>query len=331
MESGFTMSTDITMSNEANGTTKIDTAMSQSQILQPDSRILHRRDFLKQAATLGGVALALSNLRLNALAADPAATAPAPKNPAPTKAKSPVVGPQGKLTPKTETTNKVISSATAGKKVASQHPVQPYNADEAIVAKTFPNLSTVDGLSPNQLNQHIELYTGYVKKINEIETQIASASPESLNLANATYSGFRELHHEQTYALNAVVLHEYYFENLGGALKPPTDTEMFHTIISKEFGSWESYISQLKAVGKLARGWAITGYNMRDHRIHNYALDLHNQNVPMQVIPLVVLDVYEHAYMIDFGTRRAAYLDAFFRNINWQVADARLKTMMFHA
>jgi superoxide dismutase, Fe-Mn family len=329
MESGLTMETGINTSDE---TTKTDAAMLESPILQPDSRILHRRDFLKQAATLGGVALALSNLRLNALAADPATTATAPKNPAPIKAKSPVVGPQGKLPPKTETASKAISSTTASsKKAPAQHPVQPYNPDESIVAKTFPNLSTVDGLSPNQLNQHIELYTGYVKKINEIETQISAAPAESLSLANPTYSGFRELHHEQTYALNAVVLHEYYFENLGGALRPPTDTEMFHTIISKEFGSWESYISQLKAVGKLARGWAITGYNMRDHRIHNYALDLHNQNVPMQVIPLVVLDVYEHAYMIDFGTHRAAYLDAFFRNINWQVADARLKTMMFHA
>lgn len=261
---------------------------------EPDR--MPRREFLKRAAAVGGTALALSGLRLGESV--DAKTPPA-----------------------------VTPSASS----KSSHPTRPYNPQARIEARTFPNLATVDGISQNQLNQHLELYNGYVKKINDIETQIENAAPEMLAQANTAYSPFRELHHEQTYVLNGVILHEYYFENLGGTLNLPTDTEMLYSVITREFGSWEGYLDQLRAVAKSARGWAITGYNMRDRRVHNYALDLHDQNVPVNVIPIVVLDVYEHAYMIDFGTRRPAYLQAFLRNVNWLVADSRLKTMMFHA
>ncbi len=264
-----------------------------------------RREFLKKAAALGGSALALSQLRLTANAAE--------------KAKTPVAKPE----------HKAKGLTMGGKKVPGDHPVHAYNAQEQVAAKTFPNLTTVEGISQNQLSQHMELYNAYVKKTNEIQSQIMAMTPE-LDKMNPTYSPYRELHVEQSYALNGVILHEYYFENLGNAHKKPTETEMLHKLISQEFGSWENYANHLLALGKSMRGWAITGYNMRDHRIHNYGLDLHNQLAPVNVIPLLVLDVYEHAYMIDFGTKRPAYLDAFMRNVNWDVVDQRLKTMILH-
>jgi Fe-Mn family superoxide dismutase len=259
-----------------------------------------RREFLKKAAALGGTALALSQLRMTAEAAAPAK----PATPA-------------------------AKGKEAGKAIPVDHPKHGYDAQEQIQARTFPSLSTVEGISQNQLNEHIGLYNGYVKKINEIQGLIMGTTPD-LEKMNATYSPYRELHVEQTYALNGVILHEYYFENLGGAKKKPTETEMVHKLFSQEFGSWDNYVTHLTAVGKSMRGWAMTGYNMRDHRIHNYGLDLHNQWVPVHVIPLLVLDVYEHAYMIDFGTKRGAYLDAFMRNVNWEVVDQRLKTMILH-
>jgi Fe-Mn family superoxide dismutase len=281
--------------------------MSEWNEQAPDTiQPMARREFLKMAAAVGGTALALSQWRIPAQAAERAKRL----------VKAPEIAAEGmhKMAPA----------------IAGQHPMHAYDAAEAIQAKTFANLASVEGISQNQLNQHLELYKGYVSKINDIEKQISAASAEALSGANPTYSPFRELNLEQTYALNGVILHEYYFENLGGSPKPATDTEHLHKTLTQEFGSWENYIAQLTAVGKGARGWAITGYNMRDHRIHNYGLDLHNQGVPMGVIPIVVLDVYEHAYMIDFGTKRPAYLEAFFRNVNWQVADARLKTMLMH-
>jgi len=269
-------------------------------------RPLARREFLKKAAALGGTALALSQLRLSANAAVKTTTTGGAK------------GEAGKgLT------------GSNGKPVPSTHPMHGYEKAATIQAMTFPHLSTVEGISQNQLSQHLELYNGYVKKINDIESQISAMTPD-LEKMNPTYSPFRELHVEQTYALNGVILHEAYFEALKGQSKPATETELVHKIFTEEFGSWDNYIHHLTAVGKSARGWALTGYNMRDHRIHNYGLDTHNQFVPVGVIPLVVLDVYEHAYMIDFGTKRAAYLEAFMKNVDWTVVDNRLKTMMLH-
>jgi Fe-Mn family superoxide dismutase len=271
------------------------TQSSDNGSSQPEKQI-DRREFLKMAAAVGGSALALSQFRLSANAAQPA---------------------------------KKMAKPTPKGKMPQNHPMHPYDAKETIQAKTFENLSTVEGISQNQLEQHLGLYKGYVVKINDIESQIQAMQPD-LEKMNATYSPYRELHAEQTYALNGVILHEYYFENLGGALKKATETQMVHKIFTQEFGTWNNYVNHLLAVGKSSRGWALTGYNMRDHRVHNYALDLHNQGVPVNVIPLLVLDVYEHAYMIDFGTKRPAYLEAFMNNVNWAVVDERLKTMILH-
>lgn len=257
---------------------------------------LARRDFLKMAAAVGGSALALSQMRQDAHAGEALTTS---------RAASSVLAPQ-------------------------KHPVRPYSPDAQIEARTFDNLSTVEGLSESQLTQHLGLYKGYVARINEIERLIRESDPE-LAKVNITYAPFRELHVEQSFALNGVILHEYYFENLGGERLAATQTEMFHPLVVKQFGSWDNYVNHVMALGRGMRGWVMTGYNMRDGKIHNYGLDQHNQWVPVNVIPLMVLDVYEHAYMIDFGTRRPAYLDVFMQNVNWRVVDARLKTMMFHA
>lgn len=265
-----------------------------------------RREFLKKAAALGGTAFALSQLRLTAGAAEKAKSVILPAKAAPAKA----------LT-------------SNGKPIPSTHPIHGYNATETIQTMTFPNLATVEGISQNQLNQHIEAYNGYVKKANDIQGQINAMTPE-LDKMNGTYSPFRELHVEQTYALNGSILHEAYFENIGGKKVAATETELVHKLFSEEFGSWDNYMLHLMALGKSMRGWVITGYNMRDHRIHNYGLDMHNQWVPVNVIPLLVLDVYEHSYMIDFGFKRGPYLDAFVRNLDWSVVDQRLKTMILH-
>jgi len=256
---------------------------------------LHRRDFLKMAAAVGGTALTLNALSF----ADKV------------------------------TTTTTVSTKARQSTVPANHPQHVYDPTETIQAKAFPNLSTVEGISQNQLNQHLELYNGYVKKINDIQSQIAASVPD-IEKMNPTYSPYRALHVEQSYALNGVVLHEAYFESLGGERLRAEQCETLQRVITAEFGNWDNYQKHLAAVAKSARGWAVTAYNMRDHRVHNYGLDLHNQTVPMYVMPLLVLDVYEHAYMIDFGTRRAAYLDQFFQNVNWQIVENRLNTMILH-
>ncbi|MEB3206801.1 MAG: Fe-Mn family superoxide dismutase [Vampirovibrionales bacterium] len=202
----------------------------------------------------------------------------------------------------------------------------------AITLKTFEErFARIDGLSSNQLQQHYKLYEGYVKKLNAISAQISALTPEQLGDANGTFHPYRELLVEQTFALNGVVLHELYFSNLGvsqNASKTPSG--VLKNMLSKQFGSFETYMAHLMATGKSARGWAITGLNLRDGQIHNYGLDAHHLGMPAYVMPLLVLDVYEHAYLIDFGTNRAAYLDVFTRNLDWGVVEQRLAHVGHH-
>lgn len=179
---------------------------------------------------------------------------------------------------------------------------------------------TLEGISDKQISQHRDiLYAGYVNKLNEIEERLKTAD---ITKANQAFSDFRALKVEETFALNGVVLHELYFENLG--VKSAKPTGKLSDLLAREFGSFDRWIENLKACGMAARGWVILGLSTYDGKLHNYCLDAHNDRVPVNVVPILVLDVYEHAYVIDFGVKRAPYLDAFVKNINWDAAAKRL-------
>ncbi|MBI3292381.1 MAG: superoxide dismutase [Elusimicrobia bacterium] len=188
--------------------------------------------------------------------------------------------------------------------------------------KKYPLEGKCEGLSDNQIQQHRDiLYVGYVNKLNEITTGLEKADRSK---ANATYSEFGELKREETFALNGTVLHEFYFENLGGkGSRPGKETT---TLLNRDFGSYEKWLEDFKACGICARGWAVLCFNFYDNKLHNYVMDTHHFHVPFFVWPLLVLDVYEHAYTIDYGVKRAPYLETFFKNINWNVVEQRLVT-----
>lgn len=190
----------------------------------------------------------------------------------------------------------------------------------AYEAKKFPLEGKLDGISDNQLQQHRDiLYTGYINKLNEITEKLRLADRSK---ANAVFSEFRELKAEESFALNGVILHELYFENLGGkGTSPGKDTKK---VIEREFISYEKFLEDFKACGMCARGWVIFGYSVYDGKVHNYILDTHHFHAPVRVVPVVVLDMYEHAYMIDYGVKKALYIDAFIKNIDWNVAENRL-------
>lgn len=177
---------------------------------------------------------------------------------------------------------------------------------------------SLESLSENLLSKHHSLYEGYIKKVNEIQDQLKLVDE---SYANHNYSENRDLLIELTHNLNGVILHELYFSNLVERSTSPTDS--FLEIIERDFGSWDAYIDNTKAVAKSARGWAITAYNYRDGKIHNFAIDGHNLHVPVFVRPLLVIDVWEHAYTLDYGINKPAYIDAVFDNINWPVVSTR--------
>jgi len=95
-------------------------------------------------------------------------------------------------------------------------------------------------------------------------------------------------------------------------------------VLIKNFGSIENFKQDLMATATAARGWALTCYNLDNQRIQNYLLDAHNEKVPVLVIPLLVVDTYEHAYMIDFGINRKEYLSILWDNIDWDVVEKRV-------
>ncbi|MEK7842146.1 MAG: Fe-Mn family superoxide dismutase [Deltaproteobacteria bacterium] len=179
----------------------------------------------------------------------------------------------------------------------------------------------LDGISDNQISQHRDiLYAGYVNKLNEIEEKLKTSDRSK---ANQIYSEFRALKADETFALNGVVLHELYFENLNAKSEKKPDGKLAD-MIARDFGSFEKWQEDFKACGMAARGWVILGLSPYDSKLHNYCLDTHHFNVPMCVTPVLVMDVYEHAYVIDYGVKRPPYIDAFMKNIDWSIAQKRL-------
>ncbi len=177
------------------------------------------------------------------------------------------------------------------------------------------------GLSEKQLVEHHDvLYAGYVKKTNEIRTKL-----ENVDLANvnATYSDLRELKIEETFALNGVRLHERYFDNLGGKGGAPEGN--IADLLMRDFGSYEKWAAEFMACGMVARGWVVLAYDLEEKRLMNVVCDIHNQGGVWGQIPLLVLDVYEHSYFIDYATGRKKYLESFMQNIDWSVPNVQIE------
>lgn len=181
------------------------------------------------------------------------------------------------------------------------------------------------GLSERQLSEHHDvLYAGYVKKIAEIEEKLKNVD---LSSANGTYSDLRELKMEETFALNGVKLHEGYFDNLipnGNPSTPLGANNQIFDLIIRDFGSYEAWEKEFKALGLCARGWVVLGYDLDEKKLKNVLCDSHNQGGVWNMIALMIMDVYEHAYFLDYATARKKYIDSFFDNIDWNFVNLLL-------
>lgn len=188
-----------------------------------------------------------------------------------------------------------------------------------VLKKEF-SFAGISGISEKQLSEHYLLYTGYVKRINEIWSILQNTT--NFGDPNTTYSLIRSLKLGESYALNGIKLHEMYFENMGGSRKAPYDKILL--TINKDFGSYDNFIKLLINVGLSMRGWAVLCYEPIDSKLHIYGFDAHDVGSVIKCNPILVLDVYEHAYMIDFGTNRKKYIETFINNINWEIVNTRL-------
>jgi Fe-Mn family superoxide dismutase len=191
-----------------------------------------------------------------------------------------------------------------------------YNHAEIVARELKPALYELDGISRQTIEAHYKLYQGYVAKRNEILGRLAGVD---LGTANQTYSELRELKVELTFAIGGIKNHELYFEHLGGV--GGESKGAFGELVTRDFGSVDAWRADLKATGIAGRGWAWTAYDWDERRLFNYIGDAQNTFPVWNASPLVALDVYEHAYFMDYGTDRPGYIDAFFANLDYSVVD----------
>jgi superoxide dismutase, Fe-Mn family len=177
-------------------------------------------------------------------------------------------------------------------------------------------LLELDGISRATIEAHHRLYSGYVSKRNEI---LGKLSGVDRTAANQVYSEVRALKTDLTFAIGGVKNHEVYFEHLGGAGGDPSGA--FGDLVRRDFGGVEAWREDLAATGMAARGWAWTAYDWDEQRLFNYVGDAQNTFPVWNATPLVALDVYEHAYFLDYQTDRGSYIEAFFANLDWDVVD----------
>ena len=182
----------------------------------------------------------------------------------------------------------------------------------------------LEGISEKTLEiHHDKLYVGYVKKANEINDKLTSLRNDVISgnsAGNQTYSDLRSLKDGETFAVNGVYLHEYYFDVLGGDGaydKAPNLSKA----ISDKWGSVEDFMKYFTECGMAARGWALLVWDAKAGELKQYSGDAHNQGGVWGCLPVIVLDVYEHAYFIDYGSDRKSYIADFWKNLNWEEAE----------
>lgn len=186
-----------------------------------------------------------------------------------------------------------------------------------ISARQFPYNTGI--VSRKAYDDHMTLYEGYVGKTNEV-TQVLSTNPEWA-ASNATASHYRGWKKGETYAINGVILHELYFQNLGNA-GGPVGTKA-QNIMNRNFGGVDKWKEDFIACAKAARGWCLFVYEQRTGTCRNIVLDSHEDGNIATAYPLIVLDMYEHAYFIDYGTDKEAYINRFMSNIPWGIIEKR--------
>lgn len=188
----------------------------------------------------------------------------------------------------------------------------------------FSYTDDITVINKEQFEAHIRLYEGYVNSINKIDTELMWGNPQR-DQSNTTVSYYRELKRGETFALNGVILHELYFENIGGRVEVPKQD--IRDKLDLFFGNLENWKEDFIATAKASRGWAALVFDQRSRRLRNISLDAHDLGNIAYSAPALILDMYEHAYFLQYADNKAEYIQNFMKNINWPVVGNRLEFM----
>lgn len=191
-------------------------------------------------------------------------------------------------------------------------------------AKTF-DLSDLTGISNETLEMHFKLYEGYVTNTNTLNTKLAELVKDG-GVPAEKMPEFSELTRRRGFEYNGMVLHEYYFGNMkrqGGG----DPGRKFREAVERTYPSFDIWRADFVSVGKMRGvGWAIAYLNPETGWVSNHWIDLHETNNVSGFVPLLVMDVWEHAFLLDYKpAERPKYIDAFLSNIDWNAVDSRMK------
>jgi Fe-Mn family superoxide dismutase len=175
---------------------------------------------------------------------------------------------------------------------------------------------------------HFKLYEGYVKETNNLTDKISEFIKDR-KVDQEEMPAYSELTRRLGFEYNGMVLHEYYFDNLksGGGSGDPAKPSEFAKAAEASFGNYETWKTDFVGIGKMRGvGWAICYQNPTNGRLSNHWITLHETGNVAGFVPILVMDVWEHAYLLDYKpAERPKYIEAFFSNIAWDAVNDRLK------
>jgi Fe-Mn family superoxide dismutase len=188
-------------------------------------------------------------------------------------------------------------------------------------AKDYSKLIGMEGFSETLLKNHFTLYQGYVTNTNKVMDIL----DQMLKDGKTGTPEFAELKRRLGWEFNGMRLHEFYFENLGGKGGINKDGKLAKKM-AEDFGSYEMWEKDFRAVGGMRGiGWTVLYQDPMNGRLVNFWINEHDVSHPAGCNPLLIMDVFEHAFMIDYGLKKADYIETFFKKINWSVVETRLK------
>jgi len=191
----------------------------------------------------------------------------------------------------------------------------------AYEAKDYSKLIGMEGFSETLLKNHFTLYQGYVTNTNKLMDTLASMLKEG-KVGTPEYA---ELKRRMGWEFNGMRLHEYYFDNLGGKAALDKSGRLAKKL-AENFGSHEDWEKDFRGTGAMRGiGWVILYQDNVSGKLFNQWINEHDVGHPAGCVPILVMDVFEHAFITDYGLKRADYIEAFFKNINWAVVGGRLK------
>lgn len=195
--------------------------------------------------------------------------------------------------------------------------------NEVLSAQQKSFTINTDFLSSDNLDNHITLYEDYIKNFNSANLKLETADKDNVN---SNHSAFRSLKLDETYNMNGVYLHELFFANIGDNQSEIKMDSLSYMRLTRDFGSFDAWQKDFLACCKGAQcGWAVTYLNTYTQTYMNAMVDLHTNNIPFGCYPVIVMDVWQHAYYRDYLKDVGTYSKAMMKQLNWGIIEERIK------